>query len=631
MNLHIPNSSTVLPITPCFEFLGVLPTLYLGLIFHINFPFEVNNASSLDSVLTTRATDALTLLLIVCIYLERSSLMKCCSQPSTDPRFLLLLGFQPLWPPLLSYSYLQPFLQFRLLLPLPLPTHLLPLYQLSTFPPSPSDSGSGVPNQLSTAQVSPLQVAPDTTSTQPASLPAPHQMVTRSKTGSLRPKNYTDFQLFYSTRHPFKALHNTLLPEPTYFSEASKSPAWRTAMNQEFDALLTQNTWSLCPFPAGRHAVRNKWVYKLKQQPDGSIERYKARLVAKGFDQRSGIDYTETFSPVIKPATVRVVLAIAVHFNWSISQLDISKAFLHGRLQEEVYMLQPQGFVHPDFPNHVCKLHKAIYGLKQAPRAWFNRLSDSLLDFGFTQSLVDTSLFLFHQGAVHLFILIYVDDILITGTHSTVIQSQLAKLRSDFTLKDLGELSYFLGIQVQQTATSLHLRQSKYILDLLNKARMVGAKASWSPCVTGSKLSSTDGSPIENVTEFRQLVGGLQYCTLTRLEIAYSVNQLCQHLHSPTSTHWTALKRVLRYLKGLVDHGLFYSQGPLTLQAYCDSDWAGDPDDRRSTTGYGVFFGPCLISWCAKKQSVVARSSTEAEYRAMAMATTELYWIRMLL
>lgn len=232
-------------------------------------------------------------------------------------------------------------------------------------------------------------------------------------------------------------------------------------MNQEFDALLTQNTWSLCPLPAGRHAVRNKWVYKLKQKPDGSIERYKAHLVAKGFDHCFGLDYTATFSPVIKPATVRVVLAIVVHFNWSICQLDISNAFLHGQLQEDVYMTQPQGFVHPDFPYHVCKLHKAIYGLKQAPRAWFNRLSNSLLDFGFTQSLVDTYLFLFHQGAVHLFLLIYVDDILITRTNSTVIQSLLVKLRSDFALKDLGELSIswaskYIGQQLLFISDSLN-------------------------------------------------------------------------------------------------------------------------------------------------------------------------------
>lgn len=160
---------------------------------------------------------------------------------------------------------------------------------------------------------------------------------------------------------------------------------------------------------------------------------------------------------------------------------------------------------------------------------------------------------------------------------------------------------------------------------------MVGAKASRSPCITGSKLSSLDGTPLEAVTEYRQLVGGLQYCTLTRPEIAYSVNQLCQHLHSPTSIHWTTLKRVLCYLKGSIDHGLFYSKGSLTLQAYCDSDWAGDPDDRRSTTGFGVFPGPCPVSWCAKKQSVVARSSTEAEYQALALVTTDLYWLRMLL
>jgi hypothetical protein len=279
--------------------------------------------------------------------------------------------------------------------------------------------------------------------------------------------------------------------EPSCFSEAFKSPDWREAMNQEYDALLANNTWTLCPLPANRHLIRNKWVYKVKQKADGSIERYKARLVAKGFDQRCGIDYTETFSPVIKPAMVRLVLAIAVHFNWPIRQLDISNAFLHGNLQEDVYMAQPQGFVISEFPNYVCKLNKAIYGLKQAPRAWFNRLSESLLDFGFVQSMVDASLFLFHQGAVHLFILVYVDDILVTGTHGSFIASLLTKLRNDFALKELGELNYFLGIQVHRESSGLHMRQSKYIVDLLHKAKMVGAKPYKSPCVSGSKLSAS--------------------------------------------------------------------------------------------------------------------------------------------
>jgi transposase InsO family protein len=360
--------------------------------------------------------------------------------------------------------------------PLPtLPTNLSPLPSLLSTPQDPTThfptlslptpmSESGFSDLVSTAPVSSLQVEtlPTTQNQASSSLQEPHQMITRSKTGSLKPKNFGDYKVFYSTKHPLLALYSSLtVAEPSCFSDAVKSPSWREAMNQEFDALLKNHTWSLCPLPPGRHPVRTKWVYKLKHKPDGSIERYKARLVAKGFDQRSGIDYTDTFSPVIKPSTVRVVLAIAVHFNWPIRQLDISNAFLHGKLQEDVYMTQPQGFVHPEFPGHVCKLHKAIYGLKQAPRAWFNRLSDSLLEFGFIQSLVDSSLFLYHQGTTHLFILIYVDDILITGTHGSIISSLLDKLRTEFALKDLGELNYFLGIQVHREASSLHLRQSK--------------------------------------------------------------------------------------------------------------------------------------------------------------------------
>jgi hypothetical protein len=175
-------------------------------------------------------------------------------------------------------------------------------------------------------------------------------------------------------------------------------------MTAEFQALLSNNTWSLCPRPSHQHVVRNKWVYKLKQKPDGSIDRYKARLVAKGFDQLSGIDYHDTFSPVIKPSTIRLLIALAVQFDWNITQLDVSNAFLHGYLDEDVYMEQPQGFLNPQFPTYVWKLHKALYGLKQAPRAWFTRLSTSLLEIGFSSSQVDPSLFTFHTNGSHIFL-----------------------------------------------------------------------------------------------------------------------------------------------------------------------------------------------------------------------------------
>jgi hypothetical protein len=404
-----------------------------------------------------------------------------------------------------------------------------------------------------------------------------------------------------------------------------------SAMQSEFDALISNRTWTLCPRPLHQKVVRNKWVFRVKQKPDGSVDRYKARLVAKGFDQTCGVDYYETFSPVVTPVSIQIILALAVQFDWHIRQLDVSNAFLHGVLTEEVYMEQPQGFLDSTHPNYVCRLHKSIYGLKQAPRAWFTRLSTALLELGFIGSQVDLSLFMCHFGSIHIFLLIYVDDIIVTSNHASLIDVLVAKLTSDFAMKDLGSLHYFLGIQAVWTVDGLHLRQSKYNTDLLRRVQMDEAKPYGAPCVAGSKMSRFDGEPLVDPTLFRHVFGALQFATLTRPDLAYAMNQLCQHMHRPTTVHWTVAKRVLHYLKGYIDHGLLFRKGSLELHAYCDSDWAGNPDDRRSTTGFGIFHGSNLISWAAKKHPTVSRSSTEAEYRSMALATTKLFWIRMLL
>lgn len=226
--------------------------------------------------------------------------------------------------------------------------------------------------------------------------------------------------------------------------------------------------------------------------------------------------------------------------------------------------------------------------------------------------------------------LIYVDDIIVTCTHFSVISALIFQLQQKFPLKDLGNLSFFLGIQATRSEGSLYLCQAKYIKDLLHHTRMLGAKPSSSPCSVGTKLSKFHGDPLLDITEYRQVVGALLYCTLTRPEIAFSMNQLCQHMHSPSTTHWVAAKHVLRYLKNTIDHGLLYTPGPLRLQAFCDSDWAGNPDDRRSTSGFRVYLGNCLVSWSAKNQAVVSWSSTEAKYRSMALTTADLFWLRML-
>jgi hypothetical protein len=477
-------------------------------------------------------------------------------------------------------------------------------------------------------------IVPSEPITEPIAEPAAdvpsHTMITRSRTGNQKPKTFPDFKMFHS-RYPILNFH-TMLPEtePSCYSKAASDPRWQAAMSLEFEALISNKTWILCPRPSHQHVIHNKWVYKIKRKSDGAVDRLKARLVAKGFEQTSGVDYTDTFSPVIKPSTIRVILALAVYFNWMIKQLDISNAFLHGSLFEEVYMEQPKGFVDKNHPHSVCKLQKAIYGLKQAPRAWFNRLSSYLLDIGFTASLVDNSLFILISGSIQIFMLIYVDDIIITGTHPDMIHNLIQLMKKEFPIKDLGSLSFFLGIQVTRDSAGLHLCQSKYITDILSRTQMSGAKPAKSPCPSGSKLSRLDGEALLDPYEYRSVVGALQYCTLTRPDIAFSVNQLCQHMHNPTAVHWSAVKRVLRFLKNTVDHGLFYSKTTLQLNAFCDSDWAGCPDDRRSTSGFAVFLGDCLVSWSAKKQPVVSRSSTEAEYRSLAIATTELYWLRML-
>ena len=224
-----------------------------------------------------------------------------------------------------------------------------------------------------------------------------------------------------------------------------------------------------------------KWVFKLKHNSDGSISRYRARLVAKGFHQQYGVDFEKTFSLVIKPPIVRIILSLAVQFNWPLRQLDVRNTFLHGFLREEVYMVQPFGYVNPVFPNHVCRLWKSLYCLKQAPRAWFDRFSTKLLHMGFEASLADSSLFILKQGKVLVYPLVYVNDIVLTSNQPNFLTSLIKQLSQAFELKDLGPLHYFLGIHITRTSKGLFLSQTKYAHDLLVKHNMLSSKPARSP------------------------------------------------------------------------------------------------------------------------------------------------------
>ncbi|KAH9779612.1 retrovirus-related pol polyprotein from transposon RE2 [Citrus sinensis] len=402
--------------------------------------------------------------------------------------------------------------------------------------------------------------------------PNTHPMTTRSKAGIFKLKLYTA-----------TLVHK----EPDSVYEAMQNPKWFTTMKKEYAALIQSGTWSLVPKTNDQRVIGNKWVYRVKYNTDGSVAKYKARLVAKGFQQIIGVNCFETFSPVIKPVTVIVVLSLAVMNQWKIRQVDVNNAFLNGDLTEEVFMDQPEGFISTEKPDFVCKLHKSLYGLKQAPRACFE------------------------------------------------LENFITEFSTKFALKDLGVLSYFLGIEVMYDTYCIFLSQKKYIRDLLSRVEMINCKDIDTPMSTGMKLQKEAqgnlGHYVEDVTHYRSIVGGMQYLVLTRPEIAFSVHKLSQYVSAPTLQHLMACKRVLRYLKATQDYGLkFIKDGDMKLIGFTDADWAGDLDDRKSVGAYCIYLGHNMISWSSKKQPVIARSSAESEYRSLASASAEISWLQSL-
>ncbi|GKE01336.1 ribonuclease H-like domain-containing protein [Tanacetum coccineum] len=346
-------------------------------------------------------------------------------------------------------------------------------------------------------------------------------------------------------------------------------------MYDEYNALVKNGTWLLVPRPAGVNMVRSMWLFKHKFHADGTLSRYKARLVANGSSQQLGVDFDETFSPVVKPATIRTVLSLVVSRKWPIHQLDVKNAFLNGDLSETVYMHQPPGFVDA----RLCRTSRI--------------LSQSLRFFS-------------RQGSQVAYLLIYVDDIILTASSPAILQQIIDSLHNEFDMTDLGALNYFLGISADRTSTCLFLSQRKYVLQLLERAHMVHCNPSRTPVDTESKLGPED--------------------------LSYAVQQVCLYMHDPREPHFAALKRILRYVRGTVNFGLqLYASATTSLVGYTDADWAGCPSTRRSTSGYCVFLGDNLLSWSAKRQHTISRSSAEAEYRGVANVVAETAWLRNLL
>ncbi|XP_071674368.1 uncharacterized protein [Lolium perenne] len=450
-----------------------------------------------------------------------------------------------------------------------------------------------------------------------------HNMVTRGKTGYFMPKQ--TFSLHTST-------HSDISPLPSTYRSALKDPNWHAAMLDEFNALMRNDTWSLVVRPAGVNVVTGKWIFRHKMNPDGTLARYKARWVVRGFTQQEGVDYGETFSPVVKPATIRTVLSIATTQSWPIHQMDVKNAFLHGHLAETVYCEQPSGFVDPTHPSHVCRLHKSLYGLKQAPRTWFHRFTQFITSIGFSVSKCDSSLFILKRGASTAYLLLYVDDIILTANTTHLLHTIISSLNHEFSMTDLGDIHHFLGINVHRTHEGLFLSQQQYTLEVLERAKMLNCHPISTPIDTRSKVSATDGVPFSDPSLYRSLAGALQYLTLTRPDLSYAVQQVCLFMHAPRDSHYQLIKRILRYIKGTSHYGLkIHMSSSMELIAYSDADWAGCPDTRKSTSGFCVFIGNNLVSWPSRRQPTVSQSSAEAEYRALANCIADCCWLHQLL
>jgi hypothetical protein len=367
--------------------------------------------------------------------------------------------------------------------------------------------------------------------------------------------NYVSYGSLSSTYKAFVAsLQSVAIPRD--WKEAKRDPKWKKAMLEELAALEKNNTWDLVPFPLGKKVVSCKWVYIVKQNPGGKIERYKARLVAKGYSQTYGIDYDETFAPVAKMSTVRTLISCAANLEWPLYQLDVKNAFLHGDLQEEVYIEIPPGFDTAQTKGKALRLKKALYGLKQSPRAWFDRFRRAMCNMGYNQCNGDHTVFYRHSGNQVTILAVYVDDIIITGDDTLEVAQLKKNLSKEFEVKDLGQLRYFLGIEIARSPRGIVLSQRKYVLDLLNETGMLGCRKASTPIEQNHKLCAQSGDPVDK-EKYQRLVGRLIYLCHTRPDITYAVSVVSRYMHDPRSGHMDAVYRILRYLKSSPGKGLW--------------------------------------------------------------------------
>lgn len=407
---------------------------------------------------------------------------------------------------------------------------------------------------------------------------------------------------------------------------------WKKAIDSEYASLMKNKTWILSDLPKGRKAITGKWVFKLKYKANGDIDKYKARFVARGCSQKRGFDYAETYAPVAKLSTLRILLSIANHFDMHIHQMDVKGAFLNGDLDEEIYMVSPEGF---ETGNKVCKLQKAIYGLKQASRMWNEKFHRFVTRIGFKRCSSDYCLYTKFENGIRCYILLYVDDLLIVCDDDKLVRVIKQMLTREFDMTDIGAVNTFLGIHIERDRKNgiIQLSQSQYLSKVLNKFGMNDCKPASTPIEKGLHMSN-EAKGEDSSVPYRELIGCLTYATLTtRPDLCASTNYFSRFQSNYTHEHFVQAKRVLRYIKGTTDlkMRLVKDKTAEMLIGFADADWAGDKNDSKSTSGYVFKLFGNIVSWASRKQCTVAQSSTEAEYVALGDAINEAEWIKQLM
>ncbi|GJZ60699.1 putative ribonuclease H-like domain-containing protein, partial [Tanacetum coccineum] len=407
--------------------------------------------------------------------------------------------------------------------------------------------------------------------------------------------------------------------EPSSVAQALNDSDWVEAMQEEMQQFINQKVWKLVPLPDGKIAIGTKWILKNKRDARGIVVRNKARLVAQGHRQEEGIDYDEVFAPVARIEAIRLFLAFASYMGFMVYQMDVKSAFLYGEIDEEVYVTQPKGFEDPHFPKHVYKVVKALYGLHQAPRAWYARLSTFLLKHNYRRGTIDKTLFIKKNSRDIILVQVYVDDIIFGSTKKAWCDEFEVLMKGEFEMSAMGELTFFLGLQVKQKPDGIFISQDKYVQDMLKKFDMESVRTATTPYEASKPKSKDEPDDAVNVHLYRSMIGSLMYLTASRPDIMFAVSACSRHQVTPLTSNLNAVKKIFKYLKGQPKLGLWYPRdSPFVLEAYSDSDYAGSNGDRKSTTGGCQFLGRRLISWQCKKQTIVATSSTEAEYVAAA-------------